>query len=489
MTSFTPNAKDPSKLRRIKTYVAGTSSAGSSTEDVRISFQGPKVPSGVPTGAAAGAEGAALAKPRVFPQGFRDAGIGTDYDPQEALDAAAKEDTVSFAIQARATDARLTAERAARVDEELAARAGGIRSLMSGLTESALDTGISALDAQLAIRPKPYNRIKESNDLLGGWQDFLGNSAPRGVFANYAGTTRKFNSHPQTTQTMARLAIPISGNPYDFITKSGLGATLGPLANSIIIQGNSGLGYIDFLLQNIQESFSEKVQVSDTIGDNYAAFFFGMSPPTFSFAGQFLNTYQDDWRAAFHLLYRNLLRGTMLARRNLILSLYYDNIIITGYMLNHNQQYTAEMQMASNFSFNMLVKNMTIFRLPGTMPSQADRLPADVSFKTFAGVQRAAIQRTSRTVNVVATETLPVKGGECNKDVGSGYSAYGFGSTEDARYLKSEKDEAPSQPGLRSASDPSVAIDIANDVYNESAVANMFSDWQNPIQGIPAPSI
>jgi len=320
----------------------------------------------------------------------------------------------TLADRAAVMDARLTAEKAARKD---AALRTGVGELLTAEGDYNTERGkaLALLDPadnyENQVRPKPYSQLKHSNDLPGGYEDFYGTSSPRGVFANYAGTTRKFNSHPQTTQTMARLAIPISGNPYDFITKSGLGATLGPLANSIIIQGNSGLGYIDFLLQNIQESFSEKVQVSDTIGDNYAAFFFGMSPPTFSFAGQFLNTYQDDWRAAFHLLYRNLLRGTMLARRNLILSLYYDNIIITGYMLNHNQQYTAEMQMASNFSFNMLVKNMTIFRLPGTMPTQADRLPSDIGFKTFAGVQRAAIQRTSRVVNVVAMEETPSKAG------------------------------------------------------------------------------
>jgi len=462
MTTFRVNPNDPS-------YVIKLNKGATSATDGRIPFWGPPVPKASPA-AAGGSQGQYLRNPTIF-----------------------GDDTIAN-VPGIDPYAEPVPEVYVREDQTVVRRFDDLEPEMIPAQES-MWRPATKVNANLSMRIKgtrptgSYAQLKESNNLVGGWQDFLGNSAPRGVFANYAGTTRKFNSHPQTTQTMARLAIPISGDPYDFITKSGLGATLGPLANSIIIQGNSGLGYIDFLLQNIQESFSEKVQVSDTIGDNYAAFFFGMSPPTFSFAGQFLNTYQDDWRAAFHLLYRNLLRGTMLARRNLILSLYYDNIIITGYMLNHNQQYTAEMQMASNFSFNMLVKNMTIFRLPGTMPTQADRLPSDIGFKTFAGVQRAAIQRTSRVVNVVATETLPVKGGECNKDVGSGYSAYGFGSTEDARYLKSEKDEAPSQPGLRSASDPSVAIDIANDVYNESAVANMFSDWQNPIQGIPAPSI
>jgi hypothetical protein len=66
--------------------------------------------------------------------------------------------------------------------------------------------------------------------------------------------------------------------------------------------------------------------------------------------------------------------------------------------------------MASSFSFQMLIKSITFFRLPKTVPTFPDKLPKRTRFQTFAGLQREAIRRSTRTVGVVNAEGIPAKG-------------------------------------------------------------------------------
>jgi len=257
-----------------------------------------------------------------------------------------------------------------------------------------------------------FRRIKDGRNLLGGKNDYVyyGNSRDRGTFAKYPGISKRYNTNPNTNETMARLAIPISGDVDAFILKTfGSDPHMTRLSKAIMTNGNSGLGYIDFLLQNIQESFSEKAQISETVGDNYVAFFFGSAPPVFVFSGQLLNTFQDEWRTSMHLLYQNLLRGTKLARNKQLVSIYYDQIIANGYIMSHNQNYAAEMQMASSFSFQMLIKSITFFRLPLTLPTMPSKLPRNISFQNVFGMEREAIRRSTRTVGVVNAESAPSK--------------------------------------------------------------------------------
>ena len=121
-----------------------------------------------------------------------------------------------------------------------------------------------------------------------------------------------------------------------------------------------GHGYIDFLLQNATHSFSEKVQVSETLSDSYVAFFFGHSPPVFQYSGTVLNTYQDDWTMLMFRIFRDLARGTQMARRNLILRLKYDSMIVSGVMTEFQWILTAGAEMSVPFSFSLLVKDIQV---------------------------------------------------------------------------------------------------------------------------------
>ncbi len=119
-------------------------------------------------------------------------------------------------------------------------------------------------------------------------------------------------------------------------------------------------GYIDFFLQSINSGLTEKYQVVETLADNYVAYFFGQSAPIWQFSGVLLNTVQDDQFSAWIRLYTAVLRGTQLARRGKVVSLRYDNFVVTGTILNTTWQQNAQNEMSVPFGFQLLVKRLMI---------------------------------------------------------------------------------------------------------------------------------
>ena len=117
-------------------------------------------------------------------------------------------------------------------------------------------------------------------------------------------------------------------------------------------------GYMDFFLQSVTRNFQEKVQVVETLADNYVAYFFGAAAPTFSFQGVLANTVQDDQATNWTRLYLALLRGTQLARRSLIVNIRYDSYTIAGAVTNFTDQLSSNNELQVPFSFQFLVKKL-----------------------------------------------------------------------------------------------------------------------------------
>ena len=202
-------------------------------------------------------------------------------------------------------------------------------------------------------------------------------SRSRGVFAEFPLTTPKYMRHPDGgrasrdgLETLARMYIVID-NANDASVqkkiasiKSGMDAESKELVDYLVGTGRSkdskysanNTGYVDFFLQNVARSYSEKVQVVDVLEDNYVAFFYGQQPPTFAFSGYVLNTYQDDWAMRMLRIYRDLARGTQLARRGLLFYIRFDSTIVSGSLLNLQLNLDAAFEMTLPFSFQMLVK-------------------------------------------------------------------------------------------------------------------------------------
>ena len=189
----------------------------------------------------------------------------------------------------------------------------------------------------------------------------------QGVFSSQPFATPKFlrhltSRHHEFEDTMARMFIRVPPGTW----KKFINTLHDPETRSVAekLTGDDdrqgGVGYIDFLLHTANHAFEEKVQVVETLSDNYTAFFFGQSAPVFSYTGTLYNTFQDDWTMRMFRIYRDLARGTQLARRGFLLYLMYDSWIVRGSMLNLRWQQEAESSLSVPFSFSLLVKKVDI---------------------------------------------------------------------------------------------------------------------------------
>lgn len=211
-----------------------------------------------------------------------------------------------------------------------------------------------------------------------------------GVFGVNPGSTAKsaHNRGPRDaeySESMARMYIEIP----EKLQKSFL-ATVSeearPLAKVLIsgtgTAGSGGTGFIDFLLTSATENFQEKAQIVDTLTDNYVAFYSGEEPPLFQYSGVLLNTYQDDQRVWMFRLYKEILRGTRLASRNLIMKLRYDSFIVSGYMESLSMALSGETEhTASQFTFTMRVKSMTVLTPALGSPTLLEKFEAPELYK------------------------------------------------------------------------------------------------------------
>jgi len=78
-------------------------------------------------------------------------------------------------------------------------------------------------------------------------------------------------------------------------------------------------------------------------------------------------------------LYRDILRGTQLARRNQIMWLRYDSYIVAGAMTSLNASLQAAMETAMSFSFTYLVKSIQLLPNPkyGVVDLKSQFAPAE----------------------------------------------------------------------------------------------------------------
>jgi hypothetical protein len=200
----------------------------------------------------------------------------------------------------------------------------------------------------------------------------------QGIYSSFPMASAKYAKHfsrdTDYYDTMARMYVEVSSKEYETFIRNIPDPETQKVLQVLAGDGTDarGKGYIDFLLQSVQQSFQENSQVSETLADNYVAYFFGQAPPVFQFSGILMNTYQDDWTMRMLRLYRDIGRGSQLARHKKLLTITYDSIIVRGAMMNINWANTAELQTACQFSFNFLVKELIIIpeRVGIALPSR-----------------------------------------------------------------------------------------------------------------------
>lgn len=192
---------------------------------------------------------------------------------------------------------------------------------------------------------------------------------PLGVFGKYPGCTPKYalNNGAQRDneyrETMARLFIQMSDSERKLFVKSCPPETR-PLAQVLAGIGtgaSGGTGFVDFLLTQVQEQFQEKIQVVESLSDNFIIYTFGQKAPVFMYAGVLLNTFQDDQRVWMLRLYQDILRATQLARRKKLVRIRYDSVIVSGVLVAHGQTLDSQLQTKADFSFQMIPTQYVIY--------------------------------------------------------------------------------------------------------------------------------
>ena len=163
------------------------------------------------------------------------------------------------------------------------------------------------------------------------------------------------------THTRSQLAERIAGDPAP-ISEGRANAGGGSTTDATVRRSSNAQvnGYLDFLIQNIQMPLQEKVQVSETLSDNYVAYAFGQSPPVWTFSGSLINSVQDDQASNMFRLYTHILRATQMARRQKSLSLSYDSYVVNGVMMSMTLGLTSNNELVVPFTFQLLVKRVFI---------------------------------------------------------------------------------------------------------------------------------
>jgi hypothetical protein len=230
-------------------------------------------------------------------------------------------------------------------------------------------------------------------------QDLL-KKPPRGIFGEWPAATPKYATNTgeikgDYRETMARMFIQVGPAEYEKFVASvkendptnevlarvlaGTNLTFGS-PNS-----NTGTGYIDFLLQNVQHQFQEKMQIIETLSDSYVAYFFGQGAPIFQYSGILVNSKQDDQVHNMIRIYQSMIRGYQLARRKKLVRIRYNGMIVNGAAINFGFNLAAENEMACPFNFGFLVKSIIQLQNPEFGIVVPDTLFATTSELTAAG--------------------------------------------------------------------------------------------------------
>lgn len=119
----------------------------------------------------------------------------------------------------------------------------------------------------------------------------------------------------------------------------------------------------NFSLTGVMEAKDQMAKIHMNFGSSWNAFFFGDKPTIYSFSGFFLDSKEYPYYQAFSVAYDKYLSGRKCVENQFEMFISYDGKIINGYMLNINTSIDGQNPYMKQFSFNVLVKNETWYRM------------------------------------------------------------------------------------------------------------------------------
>lgn len=118
--------------------------------------------------------------------------------------------------------------------------------------------------------------------------------------------------------------------------------------------GGKAKGYTNFILQAVTEARMEKHQIVETFGEDYI-FFFGEQPRFLDCQAVLINSNDFNWVGEFWANYEQYLRGTKCAEIGARIYLFYDDVIVDGYMVMAQAARNAQQPMEVPLQFRVFL--------------------------------------------------------------------------------------------------------------------------------------
>lgn len=153
--------------------------------------------------------------------------------------------------------------------------------------------------------------------------------------------------------------------------------------------------YTKFFLSSVQEARQEKVQITETFYDWYA-FFFGERPPIYTYAGELINSEEHQWRNDFMFYYLQYFRGTSAVNLKSEVAIVYDDVLVTGYLLNISSSQQAVVPTRIPFSMNLLVTRWAPLKFSADFVGSNAELQDQLAASTKANTSRSDILKDAK---------------------------------------------------------------------------------------------
>lgn len=114
--------------------------------------------------------------------------------------------------------------------------------------------------------------------------------------------------------------------------------------------------YTRFILQSVNLSSSESYQLQKVF-KSFRVMFFDENPEVWNFDGMLLNTENHNWSSEFRVLYKEYLRGSQCAKLGAEVFISFEDIVVSGLILNMRTQYGISSPNGVPISFQLLITN------------------------------------------------------------------------------------------------------------------------------------
>jgi len=149
-----------------------------------------------------------------------------------------------------------------------------------------------------------------------------------------------------------------------------------PLLSSSSRTGTTS-DYTNFILQSVNEARMERHQIVETFGDAYI-FFFGEHPRFLECTALLINSNDFNWRAEWWENYEKYLRGTKLVELGARCYMFWDDIVVEGYMVQAQCSELSEAPYTVQLQFKFFVtkyRNVSLYNVEQFPVRASVRIP------------------------------------------------------------------------------------------------------------------